>query len=68
MQRSLKKHSKSGANRDTFPKGKARDPLEITGLFGLREPDLHWRPSGFEPDEVVPQVQEDSSAATSLMQ
>ena len=35
------KCSKAGANRPTAPKGKARDPLEITGLLWLREPDLN---------------------------
>jgi hypothetical protein len=37
----LKKYSKAGANRPTTQKEKARDPLEITGLFWLREPDLN---------------------------
>jgi hypothetical protein len=37
----LKKYSKAGANRPAFQKEKARDPLEITGLFWLREPDLN---------------------------
>jgi hypothetical protein len=32
---------KSGANHSTPAKGKARDLIEITGLFWLREPDLN---------------------------
>jgi hypothetical protein len=31
---------------------KARDVIDITGLFWLRGLDLNQRPSGYEPDEL----------------
>jgi hypothetical protein len=47
----VKKYSKSDANRLATQKGKVCDPIEITGLFGLREEDLNLC---YEPERHNP--------------